>query len=245
MFPRTVCGDVGLPEVQVPFRNAAESTQCQSYDGRTIGIELESFVFPEPLTVSYEIVTPLIVFGKRFAIDAYKLPVVRDDLWTNNAGLASTMAVIGIAVGLCVVICVQLQKRIEPYFEVDYYHSTMVAVVIQKFFTYKLNLDWTIIFLLLCSRKIFPILHPKTILLENVTKAVLMLILYIGGFPASALPGHDILQADLDISLSARQSSTVWTIRLEGWPNTGYCVMMHFGNNKEQTVSTAIVATCK
>ncbi len=48
------------------------------------------------------------------------------------------MAVIGIAVALCVVLCVQLQKRIESYFvfhKEDYYHSTMVAVVIQKFFT--------------------------------------------------------------------------------------------------------------
>ncbi len=33
-----------------------------------------------------------------------------------------------------------------------------------------------------------------------------MLILYIGGFPASALPGHDILQADLDVSKADQYS---------------------------------------
>ena len=66
-------------------------------------------------------------------------------------------------------------------------------------------------------------------------KAVL-LVLYLGASSVSAVPSHRVQQqATL---LGKRQTtSTVWTVQLKGWPNTGYCAMMRFGINMQQTVS--------
>lgn len=79
-------------------------------------------------------------------------------------------------------------------------------------------------------------IFPKPVLFKCpfIHKTVL-LVLYLGALPTYALPEHRAEQSSL--SLSIRQSSTVWTVQLRGWPNTGYCTMMQFGSTKQQMVS--------
>ena len=59
-----------------------------------------------------------------------------------------------------------------------------------------------------------------------------MLVLSLGASPVSNVPIH-LVQP---VSLAERQTSTIWTVPLRGWPNTGYCTMMRFGINKQQMV---------
>lgn len=211
------CGDVGLPEIQPP-----SVSKIAQYESQRTS-ELETFT-SEAVSYRdiYELPTPLVVIA---IVGARRLPISRDGLHTT------TLA--AIAFSLCVVIWLLLQKQIEAYSVAhgeDYSHSTIVMMVIIHviiFYICNLLLGSAIFFLFYISIRD-----------QQFAYAVLMLLLFIEHFPASALPGLDTQQADLHIGLSARQSaSTVWTVRLEGWPNTGYCARMHFGINKEQTVS--------
>ena len=70
--------------------------------------------------------------------------------------------------------------------------------------------------------------------------------LYIGASPAHTLPLHLevypahslLMQQAQHHSLLGRQvgSNVMWTVPLTGWPNTGYCAMMHFGTTEQQSV---------
>ena len=77
--------------------------------------------------------------------------------------------------------------------------------------------------------------------------------LYIGASPAhtrplqlEVSPAHTLLlQQAQHHSLSGRQvgSNVMWTVPLTGWPNTGYCAMMHFGTTEQQSVRHGRVQT--
>jgi hypothetical protein len=59
-----------------------------------------------------------------------------------------------------------------------------------------------------------------------------ILVLYLGVSSISAHPMQPF-------TMTERQTSTVssvLTIPLKGWPNTGYCATMRFGENKQQIV---------
>lgn len=64
-----------------------------------------------------------------------------------------------------------------------------------------------------------------------------LLVLCMGAYPVSTLPSNELEHRNSNGHLSERQSNTIWTVELHGWPNTGYCAMMNFGVNSQQTVS--------
>ena len=66
------------------------------------------------------------------------------------------------------------------------------------------------------------------------TQMIALLVLCLGNAPIS---GHTIPQLSVRL---ARQTQTVWTLQIKGWPNTGYCAMMRFGIDQQQTVSTTV-----
>ena len=69
------------------------------------------------------------------------------------------------------------------------------------------------------------------ILIASWTRGTI-LVLYLGVSSVSAHP----IQPIGSVSITNRQTSTVWTVPLKGWPNTGYCASMRFGINKQQIV---------
>ena len=66
---------------------------------------------------------------------------------------------------------------------------------------------------------------------------IALLVLCLGNAPTS---GHTIQQLSVRLTLPARQTQTVWTLQIKGWPNTGYCAMMRFGIDQQQTVRTTV-----
>ena len=64
-----------------------------------------------------------------------------------------------------------------------------------------------------------------------------LLVLCMGACPVSTLPSNELEHRNFNGHLSERQSNTIWTVELHGWPNTGYCAMMNVGVNSQQTVS--------
>lgn len=70
------------------------------------------------------------------------------------------------------------------------------------------------------------------ILTTSWTPRTAILVLYLG---VSSVSGHPIRQLH-PVTLTDRQTNTVWTVPLKGWPNTGYCAMLQFGINKPQKV---------
>ena len=60
-------------------------------------------------------------------------------------------------------------------------------------------------------------------------------ILYVSTSPALTHPLHHITRA------GPSETGALWTIPLRGWPNTGYCAMMQFGVNHQQTVRLSLV----
>lgn len=89
------------------------------------------------------------------------------------------------------------------------------------------------VFFSLCVIRLFySSVFPKPIHFKcSFVPKTVLLVLYLGAHPTSALPTEQ-----LSPSVSIRQSNTVWTVQLRGWPNTGYCTMMQFGTNKQQMV---------
>ena len=89
-----------------------------------------------------------------------------------------------------------------------------------------------------CIIRFFAIVSPKLILLKGQMHKTVLLVLYLGALPTYmyALPEYRAEQSSSGISI--RQSNTVWTVQLRGWPNTGYCTTMQFGRNKQQMVSS-------
>ena len=70
------------------------------------------------------------------------------------------------------------------------------------------------------------------VLTTSWTPRTAILVLYLGVSSASAHPIHQLHP----VTLTDRQTSTIWTVPLKGWPNTGYCAMLQFGINKPQKV---------
>lgn len=95
-----------------------------------------------------------------------------------------------------------------------------------------------VLFSSVCIIRFFAIVSPKLILLKGQMHKTVLLVLYLGALPTYmyALPEYRAEQSSSGISI--RQSNTVWTVQLRGWPNTGYCTTMQFGSNKQQMVSS-------
>lgn len=94
-----------------------------------------------------------------------------------------------------------------------------------------------VLFSSVCIIRFFAIVSPKLILLKCQMHKTVLFVLYLGALPTYlyALPEYRGEKSSPGISI--RQSNTVWTVQLRGWPNTGYCTTMQFGNNKQQMVS--------
>lgn len=111
---------------------------------------------------------------------------------------------------------------------------------IQAYYT-QIWMSTLVLFSCVCLISFF--VFPKLILLKCQMHKTVLLVLYLGALPTCALPEYRAARQSSP-SISLRQSNTVWTVQLRGWPNTGYCTVMHFGSNKQQMVSFVTVDFC-
>ena len=77
-------------------------------------------------------------------------------------------------------------------------------------------------------------------------KLIICLALHMGPHPVCAMPSSDLEHGGGGLTIGRmleRQPSSVWTVGLNGWPNTGYCAMVKFGVNRQQTVSVYTVSS--
>ena len=112
------------------------------------------------------------------------------------------------------------QKHLEPDAVYNSFQARVILILLSTF----VLISSTCV--MLCCFFTFPIL-----LKSSFVQTAMLLVLYLGVCPSSAFPVRQSV-----LSLSGRQSNTMWTMQLRGWPNTGYCVMMRFGINNQQMV---------
>ena len=130
-------------------------------------------------------------------------------------------------------------RYLEPDAAFISYHTRIVVGVFSFALLSSVCLDWLLWY------SIFPKSLFTSILFKipYTHMATFILLLCLGNHSVS---GYTYMYSKHQLSLSLRlqhkrqTSQTAWTLQLKGWPNTGYCTVMRFGIDQQQTVSIAV-----